>query len=385
MKLRNLPALLLATSSAAFAGDAMTPAASVGDWEFSLSAGPAWRRSGSVGLTGGSRSADSFIPSFVGHNALITPPFGGEAEFAERSYDDGYVRTDGSTDIDGYTTHWGYQNAGQVDGDNLSFHATGFQSVRGDTFNRSSAPSVDRREQGIAPIIEFDGHYKHEIAGLRAGFSASLIWSPVKMNRQWNDFNLGQVRNDYRHDWTDVYNLGGFSDLVPPAPYSGTADTPGFVLENMPDVRALNSVLIGSENATLTNSVSTRFSADHTTLSFGPTLGKQLTPDLIVEAGMGISLHWLHWSASQNEKLTVSQNGSVKLFREWTDHASGNEVLGGLYLQLAAEWTPKDQTWSLKGLLRGDIGQTFSQRIGPSNVTYDLDGITAAVMISQAL
>lgn len=385
MKLRSPLTFLLAASAAASAGDAKSPAAPSGDWEFSLSAGPAWRQSGSLDFTGGSRSAGSNIPSFVGGNALVTPPIGEDGEFGNRTYDDGYVRTDGSTDIDGYTTNWGYQNAGQVDGDNMSFHATGFQSIRTDTVNRSAAPSLDRREQGIAPIIQLDGHYQHEIAGFRPGFNASFVWSPVKLHNRWSDFSLSQVRDDFRHDWTDVYNLGGFGGLVPPAPYSGTAAGPGFVLENLPDVRDFNAVQIGTENAALTNSVSTRFSADHSTLSFGPTIGKQMAPEWTLEAGMGLSLHWLHWSASQNEKLTVSQNGRVKVFREWTDTASGNQFLGGLYFQLATAWTPKDQEWTLKGLLRGDFGQTFSKHIGPSHVSYDLDGLTAAVMISHPL
>lgn len=385
MKLRSLPAFLLAASTAASAGDAKSSVTASGDWEFSLSAGPAMRNSGSIGFTGGSRSAGTFIPSFVGSNDLIIPPIGDENEFGNRTYDDGYVWTDGSTDVDGYTTNWGYRNDGQVAGDNLSFHATGFQSIRSDTVTRSAMPSLDRREQSIAPIIQLDGHYKHDIAGFRPGFSASFLWSPVKMHSQWSDFSLSQVRDDFRHDWTDVYNLGGYGDLVPPAPYAGSTAGPGFVLENMPDVRDFNAVQIGTENANLTNNVSTRFSADHTTLSFGPTMGKQIAPEWTLEAGTGVSLHWLRWSASQDEKLTVSRNGSTKVFKEWTDNASGNQVIGGLYFQLATEWAPKGQEWTIKGLLRGDIGGTFSKEIGPSHISYDLDGMTAAVMFSYPL
>jgi hypothetical protein len=368
-----------------FAGGAKTPVASSGDWEFSLSAGPAFRQSGSLGFTGGSRSATTFIPSLVGSNSLEVPPIGDENAYDQRTYNDGFVRTDGSTDVDGYTTNWGYRNAGQVSGDDLSFHATGFQSIRSNSNRIGDAPSTDRRENSIAPIIQFSGKYKEEINGFRPGFTASLMWSPVKMHQEWSDFSLSQVRDDYRHDWTDVYNLGGFGSDIPGAPYTGNAMGPGFVLENIPDSRDLDKVLINTENAELSNRVSTRFNADHTTLSFGPTFGKPIAPGWTMDAGMGVSLHWLHWSASQNEKLTVTKDGKSKVFKEWNDNHSGNRVLGGIYFQLATEWTPKDQDWSIRGLIRGDFGQTFSKQIGPSHVSYDLDGFTAAVMISHPL
>ncbi len=144
--------MLFAACACAWAGDAKSPVATAGDWEYSLSAGPAWRRSGTLNFTGGSLSGSAFIPSFVGSNVLIVPPIGPATEIGDRFYDDGYVRTDPSTAIDGYTGYWGYQNATQVAGDNLAMHATGFQSIRSDSLTRSTAPAFDRREQGISPV-----------------------------------------------------------------------------------------------------------------------------------------------------------------------------------------------------------------------------------------
>ncbi len=386
MTLPNSVLLLLAASAAALAGDAKSPVpAATGDWEFSLSAGPAWRQSGTLDFSGGSRSAGAVIPSFVGNDALVTPAIGAEDQIGDRFYDDGFVRTDPSTAIDGFTNFWGYQNASQVGGDDISFHATGFQSIRGDTLTRGTAPSFDRHEQGIAPVIQFDGSYRHGIAGIRPGFSASVSWVPVKLNRRWSDFALAQVRDDFRHDWTDVYNLGGFGDFIPSAPYAGTPAGPGFVLENIPDLRDFNSVQIGSENALLTNTVSTRFRADHATISVGPTLEHRVAESWSVQAGIGISLHWLHWSATQTETLNVTRDSGTTGFARWDDSSSGNKILSGIYLQIGTEWTPKDQAWSIKSLLRTDLGNSFSKQIGPSRVTYDTDGLTAAVMVSHTL
>ncbi len=379
--------LLFACSHAAIAGDAKSPAVPAGDWEYSLSAGPAWRVSGSLGFTGGSRSAGVAIPSFVGGNVLVTPPIGAVDDSGERTYDDGFVRTDMSTAIDGLTSHWGYRNSSQVDlaGDSISFHAAGFQSIRSDLRNVAAAPSDEDPQRGIAPVLQFDARYQREIAGMLPGFSVLLAWSPVDYHSQWSDFSLGQTRDDFRHDWTDAYNLGGFGALIPSAPYSGAPDSPGFLLENIPDSRSMAPVPIGSENALVSNRVSTRFRADHTTLSFGPTMARPLNPDWRIEAGAGVSLHWLHWAATQQEQLSVLRGASQTVIGEWHDLSSGDRILGGLYLQIALEWVPPDHDWSLKTLLRADIGQSFSKQVGPSRITYDTDGLTAAVMLTHPL
>jgi hypothetical protein len=379
--------LLFAGSHLATAGDAKSPVAASGDWEFSLSTGPAWRHSGTLGFSGGSRSAGVAIPSFVGDNVLITPPIGAVDGYDDRFYDDGYVRPDSSTGIDGLTSFWGYQNAGQIDvpGDAITFHATGFQSIRSDLLRTSAAPTDEHSERGIAPVLQFNARYKREIAGIRPGFNVHLAWSPVDFDTDWSDFSLGQTRDDFRHDWTDTFNLGGFGNLVPSAPYAGQPDSPGFLLLNLPDSRNMVAVPIGSENALIENRISTRFRADHTTFSFGPTMATTLTPEWILEAGVGVSLHWLRWSADQQEQLSVSQAGTRTVIGEWNDSSSGDKILAGVYLQLAAEWQPRDQDWSLRCILRTDIGQSFSERVGPSRFTYDVDGLTAAVLVSIPL
>ena len=138
MKSHSSLTLLLALSASASAGDVVAPASSNGDWEFTLSAGPAWRQSGSLEFRAGSHSPDATIPSFVGNANLVTPDIGKADGYSNRAYNDGYVRRDGGTKTDGYTTNWGYQNPGQVDGDDISFHATGFESIRTDAVTREN-------------------------------------------------------------------------------------------------------------------------------------------------------------------------------------------------------------------------------------------------------
>jgi hypothetical protein len=40
----------------------------------------------------------------------------------DRLYNDGYVRVDSTSNPDGYTWYWGYQNSAQVQGDFILFH-----------------------------------------------------------------------------------------------------------------------------------------------------------------------------------------------------------------------------------------------------------------------
>lgn len=378
--------LLLAVSAPAFGGEpAPASTYSSGDWQFTLSAGAAYRQSGTLNFSGGSRSGGLDIPSLVGGNSLVVPPIGSTGETGDRTYNDGFVNRDAGTAADGYTGNWGYNSASQVSGDNIAFHATGLQSIRSDTLNQTGGLQGSERERGISPVLQFNGTYNKEILGIHPGFSATLMWSPIEFNRDWSNFALKQVRNDFRTDITDTYNLGGQGDLIPSAPYAGSGLGPGFLLGNIPDIRNSQTVQTGSTSADFQNRISTHFSADHFTFSFGPTLEKPLSENWNLQAGLGVSLHWLRWSASQNEQLTVTQASGTSTFASWNDSSSGNKILGGLYLQLGAEWAPKNRDWSLKGFMRTDLGDSFSKQIGPSRINYDTDGFTAALMVSHKL
>jgi hypothetical protein len=383
MKFIHCSLAFCVTTAAASAGDAKSPvtAGTGGDWQFSLSVGAAYSQAGTLGFSGGSLSGGFGIPSFVGNDSLTVPPIKLPGEIGNRTYADGYVRRDGSTGIDGLTTNWGYQNASQAGSDEIAFHATGYQSIRSDLAGLAVPSSGESDQQGFAPVLQIDARYGHSWQGWKPGVSATLSWMPLRMDRSWSDFSLSQQRNDFRLDYTDRYNLGGVGAFLPGAPYSGTAGSPGFVLENIPDSRDVVVVPIGSESALVTNSVTTHFRADHTSFSFGPTLEREIDENWSLQAGAGISLHWLHWSASQGESLTVTGNSGTARVADWSDSSSGDRLLPGIYLQIGSEWKPDHRAWSIRSFLRADVGSSTSFRVGPSKYTYDLDGYTAAVLL----
>ncbi len=381
------PLALLATTAAVLAGDAKSPVATAngGNWEFSISAGLGYRQAGTLGFRGGSRAGGLVLPSFVGNNSRFVPSIGDAGKIGDRGYDDGYVRRDLGTAGDGLTTNWGYQNSSQAGADEIAFHATGFQSIRSGSQSLGSTFTDEDDQRGIAPILGFDAKMKDAIHGFQPGFSATLSWMPVRMDHGWSDFQSTQRRDDFRLDYTDRYNLGGVGAFLPGAPYSGSATAPGFVLENIPDSRMIDPVLIGSGGATISNRVSTRFRADHTTLSFGPTVEREISKTWSLQAGAGLSLHWLSWSARQRETLTVRKKSGATRTRDWSDSASGDRILPGMYLQIGSEWKPAGHAWSVRSFLRGDLGKSADLGVGPSEYTYETDGYTAAVMLALPL
>lgn len=366
------------------AGDAKSALSGSGgsDWDYSFSIGQAVRQAGNFGFAGGSRSGSTVIPSFVGSNILTPPPIGDATLIGERTYNDGFVGLDNSTAGDGLTANWGYQSSGQVTGDTLAFQATGFQSIRQD--QRLSEPSLafDESERTLAPVLHFEGRSRHFIHGIQLGFSTTLVWSALDLNERWSDFQLTQGRDDFRRDWTDEYNLGGFGALIPSAPFSGSAGGPGFLLENIPDSRTLNVVQIGSEGAVLSNDITTRIEGGHATFSFGPTFTKQVNESWNFVGSVGLAVHWVQFTARQEETLSVSQGGTSREFRSWSDTTSKSRFLGGAYLQVGAEWTPPAHNIALQGFMRADFGQEFATQVGPTRINYDPDGLSAGLLMS---
>ncbi|MBK1884214.1 hypothetical protein JIN85_17475, partial [Luteolibacter pohnpeiensis] len=344
-----------------------------------------WRQAGTFGFHGGSRSGGYSIPSLVGGDVQFNPSIGAADETGDRLYDDGYVNTDTGTATDGLTSNWGYNDSSQVSGDSLYLHATGIESVRSDSLTQSFAPHSRRNERGLAPFLQFEAVNQKDFYGFQPGISASLSWMPIRLNQHWSDLTLVQTRQDSQITWTDRYDLDGTGAYIPDAPYAGSSGSPGFMIGNIPDSRESTTIDLGSEEALIRNQVSTRFSADQTTFSFGPTLGCRITDTVQLRAGMGVSVHWLHWRALQKETLTATQSSGTSELARWKDSSSGDRILGGVYLQLGAEWTPKGQPWSIQGLFRGDLGQSFSEDIGPSKVSYDVDGFTTALMLRYQL
>jgi len=374
--------LLPLTTLPLLGGDPKATLPDRGGWEFSLSAGPSYRRLGTLKINSGYRSTPGIVPSFVGGDSLTTPPVGDPDQVAERFYNDGYVRADAGTAIDGSTWFWGYQEAAQVQGDQLVFTATGQQSVFNDGFTAPRAgPSSRDSLRGVAPHLQFDARSPYEVGGFRLGFSAGFDLLEVDQSLRFSNLKGSQQREDFRLDYEDRYDLDG---VIPPlAPYNGTFDGPGPLIGNLPTSRSITPVLIGTTNATIANQVRGEIEILATSFTVGPTLSRRWG-DFDLSLQGGLILNFLHWEASQYETLAATTaTGSTEIAR-WADGDSGTKFRPGLYAQCDALYHI-DEEFSIGAYLRLETAREFRAQAGPTVFRVDPSGFSTGLHLRYTL
>lgn len=372
MKHPSTLTLALLTTTIVHAGDPKAPIPADDGWQWTLSAGPAWHYMGNLRFQGGSRSQAAFKPSFVGDGLLELPPIGDETMPDERSYNDGYVRQDAGTPADGATWFWGYDNASQVQGTNLVYQATGFQSIRRDSI--TTAPGAQTRDslRGLGIELRADLLTPHKIGPFRVGGVFGLGLVSDDQSIRFSNHNTNQFRADYRLDYVDTYALG---DVVPPmAPYAGTITGPGPLIQNVPTTRTLTPVLQFTDSAAYTNHVHAEFSDTLISFNVGPSLIYQQGPWSFVFSG-GLILEFHKYSARQYETLNVVSSTGTGVFAQWVDGKSGTKFRPGLFAQAAARYSV-ESGWHLGGFIRGEIADDFRVSAGPSSFEFEPVGVT---------
>lgn len=364
--------------------DLIQPARPASTW--SLSIGPAYRHLSGTKYRGGTRSRLLDIPSFVGGDSLYVPPIGPGTEIGDRDYDNGYVYMDGATANDGTTWYWGHASDSQVSDGNLAFNATGAKSlVSGQTLSENSLRDTEDQD-ATRPLIQL--HFinpNRDFHGMRLGFGFSLGEMPLDHNVRFSDYQQVQVRDDYRIDWTDTYDLQG---VVPPlAPYNGSLEGPGPIIDNTPTERQRVDVLINTDTAIFTNLITSRFHGSLFTLSLGPTLTHEHR-DLSFRATGGGSLSLLNWSGRQSEVNTLAETSGgaitgVSTYQEWQDHRSGVALIPGLFAQAEGIWH-FDEAWFASVFARGDLTATTKVDVGPSSYEVDPSGYTIGLSIGRS-
>ncbi|MCW1886914.1 hypothetical protein OKA04_19395 [Luteolibacter flavescens] len=378
----QIPLLLLGCVPV-LAGDSKNPApTSGGDWEFSLSAGPAVRTLGQVKINSGYRSGGFTLPSLVGSDSLTVPPIGDTTGYADREYNDGYVRQDAGTGTDGTTWHWGYDSASQVQGEQLVFQATGFQSIRGDLSNApNSGPASKDTLDGIAPHIQFDVRSPHYIGPFRVGFSAGMDFIKTDQSLAFSNFSATQTREDYRLDYVDRYDLQG---VIPPqAPYAGSYAGPGPLIDNIPAIRNITPVLIFTDTATFANQVHSSINIDAFSFTMGPTFSLRKGPLEFAFSG-GVIVNVYDWSARQSETLDGTSSTGVTRIAQWQEHDSGVKVRPGFYAQTDVTYALNEQL-GFGGFLRLDAASEFRAQAGPTIYKIDPYGVTAGLQLRWML
>lgn len=351
-----------------------------GDWQWSLSGGPFMHSMGRLNVTGGSRSQSLALPSFVGDASLFVPPIGDDLVFGDRFYNDGFVRQDASTATDGSTWFWGYDNAGQVVDGSLVFQATGFESIRTDRIDTTAGRRADERMSGGGVSLRADVTTPWSWGPFRIGGMLGLGVASDSRSYQFANHSTTQIRDDYRLDYTDRYDLGG---VIPPgAPYVGDIGGPGPLIGNLPSVRGLAPVLLLTDTAVFANDVSARFRNEMIGFSFGGSLEYQHHPwSFILSSGLILELH--RYKATQRERLNLTTGGGSAGFADWSDKNSGTKVRPGLFMEAVARYG-LDGGVFIDGFLRGEIADDFSVGAGPSTFQFDPVGYSIGVRVGRS-
>ena len=374
---RLFPIFLLGCAPA-FGGDAKSPAPSGGDWEFSLSAGPAVRTLGQLKINSGYRSGGFALPSLVGPDSLVVPPVGDTTGYADREYNDGYVRQDAGTSFDGTTWYWGYDSASQVQGDELVYHATGFESIRGDVSSSPNAgPASKDTLDGVAPHLQFDARSPYHVGPFRIGFSAGLDFMKADQSLAFSNFSATQTRENYRLDYEDRYDLQG---VIPPgAPYAGSIVGSGPLIDNIPVIRNITPVLVSTDTATFANQVHSSINIEAFSFTLGPTFSLRRGPlEFAISGGMIVNIY--DWSASQSETLDASGPSGPSRVAQWHESDSGIKVRPGFYTQTDITYSINEQA-GIGAFLRLDAAGEFRAQAGPTIYKIDPYGVTAGIQL----
>lgn len=300
----------------------------------------------------------SFGPSFglnfkasFNQNAAFKSPAvnpGAAIGGADHTYDDGYVRVDSTGNAGGVTWNWGYQNASQVVGGAMEFHA----------IQASSPSSAKDQPQFGTELI-----YQRVIGSL-----------PTVLSGRWGlEAGLGYTQLDLRSRrsgngpvTTDTFPLNGV--LPPAAPYNGTFLGPGAVLGDTP-VRTTTFASQSGQH---------KLSGGMFSLRLGPFAEWSLTPQLSLAASVGMTLAPTTVDYDFSETDTLASGVSTLA----TGHSSKSGLLYGPYVGGVLRYDFNSR-W---GIYAGaqfqsltSLGQSIGSRTGrldPGATVYGTLGVT---------
>jgi hypothetical protein len=224
-------------------------------------------------------------------------------------YDDGFVLPDVSGGAGGKTWNWGYLSENQVVGDSLEMHTL------------TDSPSVGRTGQSDDGLqAGFEVMYGRELGRFKIG-KRTAAWGVeagfTSLNSQLETGNqyIGTMAVK-----TASYGLGG---IVPPtAPYSGSFDGPGPLIDLLPyDVR--------ENDALATSTVDSEIDSWIFGLKLGPFLEVPLSRKFTAKVGAGLTALAVQTDFAVQQQVRVPGIPDSLLF--WQSSTSEMDFVIGAY------------------------------------------------------
>lgn len=273
-------------------------------------------------------------------------------------YDNGFVRVDSSGNLGGETWNWGYQDAGQVNGNNVTMSLT---SANADARSREA----DEIAQGIDLFAYYDMG-KVALGGKDAswGFRGGLHYGRVDIG---NSSTLSTATTSI----TDTYTVVG-GGVVPGAPYSGSFGGPGPRVGDTPvrDIVAGTASVSGSRD----------LDVHLTTLNLGAYLEIPVAGDFSVSLEGGLSAALANGDYDFQSTTTITGLGTVNS----SGSDSDTRILPGLYLGLSGTYQINEK-WAAQLSGRYQYMDSFTLEDNGSEATLSFDSafiLSAGVVYS---
>jgi hypothetical protein len=225
-------------------------------------------------------------------------------------FDDGFVKVDASGNDGGLTWNWGYQNAGQLDGERLYFHAA-------DSFTGKLSSG---EQSGVQAGIEVA--YGANVARIKSalvGWQLGFVYLPITIEDDKHT-PVNVARSIYSFDASGI-------EKFPDAPYQGTFNGPGALLDDVAQFEG-NDTLDG----TLTGSRSLDVSLY--SLRFGPTVHWELPARFAVSLSAGGAIGIVSGDLAFDEVIQLSDGTQAR-----NNGSSGSsKVIYGGYVAGTVIW-----------------------------------------------
>jgi hypothetical protein len=209
------------------------------------------------------------------------------------------------------------------------------------------------------------------------GVVVNVSMSSLDASDSHSTFHAEQHVTQYYVSESDRYNLDG---MIPPgAPYSGTYDGPGPLLEENPDEHIETRIPLRS-GTTTQNLIHEELIVDLWTLGVGLSATKEARGyTFSFEAGPTINV--IATEASHDEWLISNRNGTASPVAEWHDSSSETELMFGMFGQFVFNLFDLSDSVQVGLVGRYDWVETITGAVGPSNYEVDLKGVSGGITL----